>query len=252
MTCVRLSRGNVAPAAYGTGTGTRQRVGAYPAGSVLYLRPRFAEAFINGTTAPAAQQWEGPYLRIYPQYQDTDLGTGMRQTGTTNETYAFNGGGGTASPLREDQMYFEIDAIGSTPIYLPFACHVELYTDLSGVWLFDVWAWLDAEYRRSTELGVRGYPQTRMAARGQATRSLEVPLGCREFSWAGALNVADSPVLDQEETGKVVGAGTSTFVTSGIAGPGPCDRYLIGGARNIVFANVAGAGPYALTFWCYF
>lgn len=252
MPSVKLTRSNaVAPAALNEGD--RAPLGDFCAGTELIVRCRYAEAYINPTTAPVALQWEGPYLRIYPGFPDifdraaTNMG---KKIGMPNEAYAVSGG--TINPVGPSEPFYEIDAIQAGAIYLPFPARVELYTALSGAWLFDYVSWQNLQQK---EVSARAYPQTRTIRTGQAARFLEVPLGCREFSFSGVIGAAGGlPQVDAEQTGKTVGNGSSQFPVSGLTGPGPLDRYPILGGRTFVLNDPLAAGntPGAVTFWCYF
>lgn len=207
MSSIKLTRSNaLAPAA--PGAGDRAPVGDFCAGTELVIRCRYAEAYINATTAPAPLQWEGPYLRIYPGLPDLhrrELEGMGKKLGMPGESYAVSGG--TISPLGEAEPFYEIDAINVGPIYLPFSARVEFYTELSGAWLFDYVSWQVPP----SDQPVRRYGQSRLVRRGGAPRTLQTPLGCYSFS---PIAFADDNTFwyYAEETGKTVGNGSSELV----------------------------------------
>lgn len=248
MGCYLFTRpNNVAPAS-GPDNGTEHKVIACNPGDQLLLRCRYAENYINATTAPAATQWEGPYLRIYPALPNLDERDGMaKQIGKSTDVAATSGG--NISPGGSDRLYYEIDAINQGAIYLPFACEVTMYTNLSGSWLFDVYKWDAGSWNFSPkELG-GGYAQTRTARVGQA-RNLFVPLGCREFSLTGVQSNSP-PSLASENTGKTVVLGSSSFLFGGLPATVQTGRFPIMGMRQFTLNNPP-ADPVAVTFWCYF
>lgn len=239
MSSIKLTRPDTqAPAA--ADQGTRAPVGEFCAGTEFVLRCRYAEAFINATTAPVALQWEGPYLRIYPglpnitDRAETRMG---KKLGEPGSLYAVQGGAGTVSPLGEMFPFYEIDAVNVGPIYLPFPARVELYTALSGAWLYDFVSWELPPHKTP----VRRYAQTRLVRRGAAARALEVPLGCYSFS---PIAFADDNTYQYwaEETGKTAGNGSSELVNiQQFPGSYPygIQELPIGNSRKIRVASTA-------------
>jgi hypothetical protein len=253
MPSVKFERpNNVAPAT--NEDGTRLGIGNFPAGSAVVLTCRYAENYINGTTAPALVQWEGPYLRIRPSFG------GAADQGAPDSRYRSRQwkpgevagvSGGSISPvvngesLYKQGHYFEIDAIGSIPIYLPFDAELELYSDLSGAWLFDV----DTFNPPPEVFGqIREYAQTRRVAI-TLSRSLRVPLGCVDWTFGAGYSPAGTVDFSNEEAGKTVGFGSSTINDFGTtyAGGALNYRYPINGNRSLQVTSQPAA-PTSIVF----
>ncbi len=234
-----------------TNPGTVKSLGRFHRGDRLELKCRYAEAYINATTAPALRNWEGPYIRIRPaadQYAPTlprSEGGGHTIISTQGDG-TITGSGGVITPLNplEQDFFYEFDAIGSRAIYFPWDGDVELYTAFSGIWVFD----------RVLTRGVpapqaeQQFAQSRALTGTGSSRNLRIPVGAEEWSMTGSI---PSVLLWYEDTGKVVGLGSTQVQVSSL-NLQFLDRIPTCGARGMICTpnGVLGADS-VITFWCH-
>jgi hypothetical protein len=211
MPGIKHERRSIAPPTVGQGTETG--IGpAYEAGSRVVVICRFAEALINGTTAPALRQWEGPYLRIRPSFgnvygtpqaQRSNQKIGRGNRSKAGESFVFDSG--TQTPAGPDDIFYDVDAFGQGAIYLPFPASLSLYSECSGNYIFDTWE-IPPEYNQPPQYR-QELVQTRGIRAGE-TRTITVPFGA---VWMRVTGPAANTVVNlwAEDTGKVVGNGSS-------------------------------------------
>lgn len=257
MGAVILERRNDLPPVPVTGTtatvpNTVKKVCTLRKGQRLDLRCRYAEAYMNATTAPApARLWEGPYLRFRPLYQVPGMSEGyVHEPSNAALISTYNGetitgsGGVVTVPNSIDQAgyFYEVDAIGSRGFFAPWDCDVDLVTGLSGIWAFDT----SVSDGTLPPQGEQQFSQTRTLAGGGDTRTLPVPLGAEEFSILGTVTSVSAQF---EDTGKTLGNGTTLMplVASNMAN---LDRLPTGGARSLIVVPSGVANTNALiSFW---
>jgi len=181
-----------------------QPVGSFKAGTVIQLFCRYAEFVSNGTTNPNNLATEGPYLRIYPAAPPAQVSSPMTRAG---EGLTFRKAGvETAIDIPQDEgndgsgVYWEIDAKGQKPVFLPFDCSLVLATEKAGFFVFDYVSWHEPDYN-----GDRWYPQTRILRNGiypagGVSRTLWVPRGASEYELTGYIDATNLVHPQQEDS----------------------------------------------------
>lgn len=173
------------------GTKLSTKIGTFVKGTFIQSAPRYIEF---GTSNPASNMAEGPYLRIYPASQ-IDNGVGAwAQPGTQNISWDKAGAqvfvdiavsDGVNGQNDGSGFYYELDA-NQGAIYLPFDCSVELCTYRPGMYVYDVISYQDAQFPANF---VREYRQTR-TFKGNATRTIWVPYGAYEWQMSSVVQIA--------------------------------------------------------------
>lgn len=236
------------------------------AGNLIHTRVRLADCFINGTTAPALTQWEGPYIRIYPHITPIEAQPKMRAPSKASKwakgdrfsVVAAAVGAGFVEPVNdtslaecnyEDDFFYEVDLIGSKPIYLPFDATLKLYTQFAGAWLVDAFVTLAPE-AAIPALITQEYVQTRKV-RENVTRRIRVPTGAIAWQYSGGYAPAGSLDFDNGESAKVAANGSNTvndfmYIATGGGLTAPSVQ-PIGGSRVVQLTGNA-TGPFSVTF----
>lgn len=237
------------------------------AGNLVHTRVRLADNFVDNTTAPAgALQWEGPYLRIYPQVAGLDpkqdreyrapskLSKWAKDERLSVVTAA--AAAGFVEPVKDsaladcnydDDFFYEIDLIGCKPLYLPFDATIKLYTQYAGAWLVDA-ALTIAQEAAIPSLAVQEYYQTRRI-RENTSRRIRVPTGCVSWQYAGGYAPSGTLDFDAGESAKVSAFGSNTindfmYVAGGATFP--VQQPI--GANRVISVTAPVAGPVCLTF----
>ncbi len=264
MSAVVLQRSSADPPssnyAGGAGDPTEVAFVRMKAGECVVPRLRYAEAYINGTTAPSTIFWEGPYLRIRPfaNFQ-ADRGVGgarylsgepiIRQSTGTRFTQLL---ANLQAPQADSGFFYEIDANAGVPIYAPWDCEVSLVTGLSGIWAFDYQLY-GAGILGSSQDSARLYSHTRWVYGNgaPASRTFSVPIGAIEAQIVGYNDINSTPSLEAETVAKAAGLGTSignVFTTSGNCTVG---RFSLGNAVRVTHRTGGATGiASGITFWC--
>ena len=238
------------------------------AGSLVHTRVRLADNFVNATTAPALTQWEGPYIRIYPLQKPLDRGNkqGLRAPSiigkwARSEQYFVSPSAvaaGFVEPVKDaalaecnfdDEFYYEIDLLGSKPIYLPFDAELKLATQFAGAWLVDLVV-TEAPEAAIPSLMVQEYTQTRKI-RENVTRRIRVPTGAVSWLYSGGYAPAGSLDFDTGESAKVAANGSNTindfmYIATGGGLTAPSAQ-PIGGSRIVQMTGNVTA-PFSVTF----
>lgn len=262
----KLIRGSTAPAAYGLNNGATAKLPPLAEGESLQLRCRYAKPLINETTAPVATAWEGPYLRLYTSVNMETLRGVTARVWTGAESISDWDNSDITLPDKKTDPYYEIDACGVPFITAPYDLQPELYSDLSGTWIYD-WTVFKrprsykgdngAEYTARQPLAnARLFPQTRLVC-GQdvdlqpLTRTLDVPLGCVEIEPIGTTDTTSTPILLMGETDVSLGLGRASYplydANSLNAG---FHRLPVGGARKVIISAGNGGAVSGVVFWC--
>lgn len=260
-----LSRGAIAPATYGQQNGTRAKLPALAEGESLLINCRFAQALVSDTTAPESVAWEGPYIRLYAAVNMETLRGTTARVWTGAETISDESGSAVTLPNEATEPYYEFDAINCPLITAPYDLQPELYTDLSGTWVFD---WIkfarprdykgdnDVKYpARSPMVNARLFPQTRLVSGAieleSNQRTLDVPLGCVEIEPIGTLDTNSIPILQATETDQSAGNAVTRYplfdadsLNVGF------HRVAVGGARKVIISAGNAGAVSGITFWC--
>lgn len=231
--------------------GTFLPAGAYSQGDALVMRCRRAAALINATTGGNQVPWEGPYLRIRPR-REPGVVWNASPNDTDNYQVMVGGVPTNQNCIGDEDFYYDIDANQAIPIVFPFDAEVSLYTERSGIWVYDPLVFKcrkDGSPSFRPDGGAREYEQTRiMSPNGGdiVSRSLIVPNGAVSFKVIGEL-VADSIQWQRDDAGTVdvSGATITRDVSYEITNR---DEYPIAGARRILLRTLAMTNYWGIVF----
>lgn len=213
--------------------GVQTGIGTYLAGTRVLLRCRTAQFYINATTCPGGGAFhynlEGPYLRIYPAASFNGEKDAILRRNRGAERYSTSAGiihadDGNMNP-QGDEFYYEVDAANCS-VYLPFDCSLALYTDFSGIWLYDLYT-----MGRGWSEDVNNVPNTNLTQTrnvgGGNTRYVPVPVGAHSAQIIGDSSTVVTPGLSDVTStldktsdqilGAVVGGGIWPGIPSTIA-----------------------------------
>lgn len=275
----KLVRLDGAPAAYGSNDGSRCELPPMAEGESLLLRPRYSSALVTAASAPSPTAWEGPYIRLYSSVNFNNLRGAVSRV-WNGETISDAENDPVTLP-QQTGVYYEFDAINCPLITAPFDVQAELYTDLSGTWLFD---WIlfarPRDYvvegvglgadgnpklikypaRNGGQPNARLFPQTRLVyglddENQPNTRTLDVPLGCVEIEAIGTADTTSAPILQMTETNQSALGSLTRYpmYDANSLNMGLGRRCGVGGVRKVIIsAGGAGRGVEVsgVTFWC--
>lgn len=111
---------------------------------------RWQNVYSEFTTAnPVSAQFEGPFLRIYPESENfqatlvngpysTSDGRDVSQVSALNpRSVSVAGSLGTNESMQAGNFFYEIDALPSNCFVAPFDCHVTMVAYAPGYWAFN-------------------------------------------------------------------------------------------------------------------